>query len=179
VKKNTIPSGASLTAEQDDLCERNAINDIDRCLSVSEKFFSPRTLQRVAGFLRGCSRDAPTSASRLQRAWLTRSRRNWGVSDAPRDMVKDMAKLREVAQFDVRNPGASLSTTAEAVGLPQKKTTVASYQKTPAFKRIRNDEYILYMRQQIRSATAAGDLKTALAVGRELDLYIEAQKNEL
>jgi hypothetical protein len=103
-----------------------------------------------------------------------------GVSDAPRDMVKDMAKLREVAQFDVRNPGASLSTTAEAVGLPpSKKTTVASYKKTPAFKRIRNDEYILYMRQQIRSATAAGDLKTALAVGRELDLYIEAQKNEL
>ena len=95
-------------------------------------------------------------------------------------MVKDMAKLREVAQFDVLNPDASLLETAKAVGLPSsKKTTVANYKKNAAFKRIRNDEYILYMRQQIRSATAAGDLKTALAAGRELDLYIEAQKNEL
>jgi hypothetical protein len=188
VKKNTIPSGASLTAEQDDLFERNAINDIDRLLSVSEMCKSrgfwkillaahSSTRRRLlARLLSRCADLGEPPPARL----VNQITQELGVSDAPRDMVKDMAKLREVAQFDVRNPGASLSTTAEAVGLPpSKKTTVASYKKTPAFKRIRNDEYILYMRQQIRSATAAGDLKTALAVGRELDLYIEAQKNEL
>jgi hypothetical protein len=185
--KNTIPSGASLTAEQDDLFERNAINDIDRMLSVSEMCKSrgfwkillaahPSTRRRLLGrLLSRCADLGEPPPARL----VNQITQELGVSDAPRDMVKDMAKLCEVAQFDVRNPGASLSTTAGAVGLPTKKTTVASYQKTPAFKRVRNDEYILYMRQQIRSATAAGDLKTALAAGRELDFYIEAQKNEL
>jgi hypothetical protein len=188
VKKNPIPSGACLTAEQDDLFERNAINDIDRLLSVSEmcksRWFWKILLaahhstrcRLLARLLSRCEDLGEPPPARL----VKQITQELGVSDAPRNMVKDMVKLREVAQFDVRNPGASLSTTAKAVGLPpSKKPTVASYMKTPAFNRIRNDEYILYTRQQIRSATAAGDLKTALAAGRELDRYIEAQKNKL
>jgi hypothetical protein len=186
--KNIIPSGASLTAEQDDLFERNAINDIDRLLSVSaickSRWFwkilraaHPSTRRRLlARMLSRCKDLDEPPPARL----VDHITRELGVSDAPRDMVKDMAKLREVAQFDVLNPRASLSKTAKAVGLPSsKKTMVASYKKTPAFKRIRNDEYILYALQQIRTATEDGDLETARACRRELDLYIEAQKNEL
>jgi hypothetical protein len=182
--KKTKPSGASLTAEQDDLFERNAINDIDR-LSVSlmckSRWFwkillaaYPSTRRRLLGrLLSRCADLGEPPPARL----VDQIKREMDVSDAPRDMVKDMAKLREVAQFYVLNPDASLAVTAKAVG--SKKTTVSSYLKTPAFERIRNDEYILYMLQQIRSATADGDLETALAVGRELDLHIEAQRNEL
>jgi hypothetical protein len=176
-----------LTAEQDDLFERNAINDIDR-LSVSAMCKSrwfwkillaayPSTRRRLLARMLSRCKDLDEPPPARLADHITRE---LGVSDAPRDMVKDMAKLREVAQFDVRNPGASLSETAKAVGLPSsKKTTMANYKKNAAFERIRNDEYILYMLQQIRSATADGDLETARASRRELDLYIEAQKNEL
>jgi hypothetical protein len=187
VKKNTIPSGVSLLAEQDDLFERNAIADIDR-LSVSAMCKSrwfwkillaayPSTRRRLlARMLSRCKDLDEPPPARL----VDHITRELDVSDAPRDMVKDMAKLREVAQFDVLNPDASLLETAKAVGLPSsKKTTVANYKKNAALERIRNDEYILYMLQQIRSATADGDLETARASRRELDLYIEAQKNEL
>ena len=92
--------------------------------------------------------------------WLSKH-----VPETPRGRTRSPFKWEEAARFKARNPGATLSQIAAAIGMPGKKTTILNYINTAQFRQYLSDEQYLIKLEQARAERA--DAATIRDVDKE------------
>lgn len=178
-RRDVIPAGSSLTAEEDAWFEGLAIREFDRLPTSAWDnalmfwrwlpHAHPSTRRRLLEYLLlKCTARRDAFPVKLA-VWIGRE---LNASPSPRARVHDPAKMRAAARFYARNPKASLAEIAVAAGVPRKnKTTVRGFKERPEFKKSLLDEQILFKLEQARTALASGDEEDARALRDETDIY--------
>jgi hypothetical protein len=154
MKKDVVPSGSSMTPEEDARFEERTAADIKR--------HPPGTWSLQLG--RWLAAAHPSTRSRLLMMMLTKCAdhatspprqlvdaigRELGVSESPRARVHDPAKVKEAARFKAHNKGASIRQIAFAVGI-RSHATVFNFTQMEAFKKHLDDELFLIEHERKR-----------------------------
>jgi len=150
MRKGVVPAGAELSTDADEKFEEFARRDIER--------LGPASLDQAFGFWRLLAKAHPSTRRRLIVECLRLSaakklpvpvklisfvKKEFKTTTAPRSRVRTQDQMRDAARHLVRNPGSSYAATAEAIGTPGKKTTVASYYECADFWRFCAEERLL------------------------------------
>jgi hypothetical protein len=153
------PKSATPSADENLWFEGRAIADMEKlptsawqdmiplwqCLPLARSATRRRVLTRC---LELASERGDAFSAKLVERFAKAAISELSVSESPKAVVQDRGKFQAAAQYVARNPHASLSVVAKAVG--GKKTTVRQWLTRPDFRNFLEDEKKLINPMSIR-----------------------------